>query len=75
MDLANQHYLVLAVVLLQTIGLFHQKSDQRVSSNIYHGMLVTVSIDATYQDKNVLISFYLDDTPSRDYQPHRFLGL
>ncbi|KAG7449593.1 uncharacterized protein BT62DRAFT_962970 [Guyanagaster necrorhizus] len=32
--------LILAVLLLQTIGLFHQKSDQRSSSTIFHGMLV-----------------------------------
>ena len=36
-------HLILAVVLLQTIGLFHQKVEQRSHSNIYHGMLVMVS--------------------------------
>ncbi|KAG7439626.1 uncharacterized protein BT62DRAFT_976702 [Guyanagaster necrorhizus] len=36
----EQDFLILAVVLLQTIGLFHQRSDFRVSSNVYHGMLV-----------------------------------
>ncbi|KAJ7497058.1 fungal-specific transcription factor domain-containing protein [Mycena latifolia] len=36
----EQVYLVLAVVLLQTIGLFHQKPDERSASNLYHGMLV-----------------------------------
>ncbi|KAJ3575737.1 hypothetical protein NP233_g905 [Leucocoprinus birnbaumii] len=39
-DLSQQMYIIVAAVLLQTIGLFHQKSDQRVSSNVYHGMLV-----------------------------------
>ncbi|KXN83387.1 hypothetical protein AN958_01524 [Leucoagaricus sp. SymC.cos] len=39
-DLSQQMYMIVAVVLLQTIGLFHQKADQRVSSNVYHGMLV-----------------------------------
>ncbi|TFK44484.1 fungal-specific transcription factor domain-containing protein [Crucibulum laeve] len=39
-DSLDQMQLILAVVLLQTIGLFHQQSDQRASSNIYHGMLV-----------------------------------
>jgi hypothetical protein len=39
----DQIQLILAVVLLQTIGLFHQDMDQRASSNIYHGMLVMVS--------------------------------
>lgn len=32
--------LVIAVVLLQTIGLFHQSPEIRSSSNVYHGMLV-----------------------------------
>jgi hypothetical protein len=36
--------LILAVVLLQTVGLFHQKSNERAYSNIYHGMLVMVSV-------------------------------
>ncbi|KAK0213240.1 fungal-specific transcription factor domain-containing protein [Desarmillaria ectypa] len=36
----EQDYLILAVVLLQTIGLFHQRAENRVSSNVYHGMLV-----------------------------------
>ena len=41
-DSTDQIYLILAVVLLQTIGLFHQQPDQRASSSIYHGMLVMV---------------------------------
>ncbi|KAF5377902.1 hypothetical protein D9615_006798 [Tricholomella constricta] len=39
-DPREQNHLILTVVLLQTIGLFHQKADQRISSNVYHGMLV-----------------------------------
>lgn len=39
----DQVHLIIAVVLLQTIGLFHQNADQRASSHIYHGMLVMVS--------------------------------
>ncbi|KAF5351903.1 hypothetical protein D9756_007476 [Leucocoprinus leucothites] len=39
-DWLDQVQLILAVVLLQTIGLFHQDMDQRASSSIYHGMLV-----------------------------------
>ncbi|KAF8995473.1 fungal-specific transcription factor domain-containing protein [Cyathus striatus] len=39
-DVSEQVELILAVVLLQTIGLFHQQADQRASSSIYHGMLV-----------------------------------
>ncbi|KIL68871.1 hypothetical protein M378DRAFT_184747 [Amanita muscaria Koide BX008] len=38
-DLQDQIHLILAVVLLQTIGLFHQQPDQRASSNTYHHML------------------------------------
>ncbi|KAG6844642.1 hypothetical protein H0H87_005155 [Tephrocybe sp. NHM501043] len=39
-DPREQNNLLLAVALLQTIGLFHEKADQRISSNVYHGMLV-----------------------------------
>ncbi|KAI0064073.1 hypothetical protein BV25DRAFT_1823579 [Artomyces pyxidatus] len=39
-DSDEQLYLILAGLLLQAIGLFHQSIDQRASSNIYHGMLV-----------------------------------
>ncbi|KAG6887725.1 hypothetical protein C0995_013319 [Termitomyces sp. Mi166 len=39
-DPREQNHLLLTLVLLQTIGLFHQKADQRISSNVYHGMLV-----------------------------------
>ena len=39
---SDQIHLILAVVLLQTIGLFHQRADQRASSNTYHSMLVMV---------------------------------
>lgn len=39
-ELPDQVHLVIAVVLLQTIGLFHQKADERAISNLYHGMLV-----------------------------------
>ncbi|KAK0195671.1 fungal-specific transcription factor domain-containing protein [Armillaria mellea] len=39
-DSSETAELILAVLLLQTIGLFHQKSDQRSSSTIFHGMLV-----------------------------------
>jgi hypothetical protein len=44
-DWLDQVQLILAVVLLQTIGLFHQDMDQRASSSIYHGMLVMVGIN------------------------------
>ncbi|KAJ7128945.1 fungal-specific transcription factor domain-containing protein [Mycena crocata] len=41
MGTKEQVYLVLAVVLLQTIGLFHQKPEERSKSSLYHAMLVT----------------------------------
>ncbi|KAG6843671.1 hypothetical protein H0H87_001793 [Tephrocybe sp. NHM501043] len=41
-DPREQNNLLLTVVLLQTIGLFHQKADQRISANVYHGMLVVM---------------------------------
>ncbi|KAG5652521.1 hypothetical protein H0H81_004752 [Sphagnurus paluster] len=36
----DQNHLILTVVLLQMMGMFHQKADQRISSSVYHGMLV-----------------------------------
>ncbi|KAG7441573.1 uncharacterized protein BT62DRAFT_473432 [Guyanagaster necrorhizus] len=33
-------YVILAVVLLQTLGLFHQRAETRVATSVYHGMLV-----------------------------------
>lgn len=47
-DSNEQMDLIMAVVLLQTIGLFHQQADQRVSSNVYHGMLVMVSCSGKF---------------------------
>lgn len=41
-DSVDQVYLIIAVVLLQAIGLFHPKPDQRASSHLYHAMLVMV---------------------------------
>jgi len=38
--LEDQIHLILAVCLLQTIGLFHERAEQRSQSNIYHAMLV-----------------------------------
>ena len=42
----DQVQLILAVVLLQTIGLFHQRPEQRSHSSIYHGMLIMVRAHA-----------------------------
>ncbi|KAL6310308.1 fungal-specific transcription factor domain-containing protein [Sparassis latifolia] len=39
-DSEYQTHLALAVAFLQTIGLFHQLSEQRVYSTVYHGMLI-----------------------------------
>ncbi|KAF9263390.1 hypothetical protein L218DRAFT_999710 [Marasmius fiardii PR-910] len=38
-DPMHQTYLILALVLIQSIGLFHQSADQRRSSAIYHAMI------------------------------------
>ncbi|GLB37314.1 putative GAL4-like Zn(II)2Cys6 (or C6 zinc) binuclear cluster DNA-binding domain [Lyophyllum shimeji] len=63
-DSSDQIHLILAVVLLQTIGLFHQQPDQRASSSIYHGMLVMmirrtgmITKNASWEPKS------LTDTP------------
>ncbi|KAI9510083.1 fungal-specific transcription factor domain-containing protein [Russula earlei] len=39
-DPRHQIHSIMTLILLQTIGLFHQDPQQRASSNIYHGMLV-----------------------------------
>ncbi|KAH9164294.1 hypothetical protein EDB89DRAFT_2017852, partial [Lactarius sanguifluus] len=39
-DPKHQIHAIVTLILLQTIGLFHQDPQQRASSNIYHGMLV-----------------------------------
>ncbi|KII92001.1 hypothetical protein PLICRDRAFT_103263 [Plicaturopsis crispa FD-325 SS-3] len=39
-DRVEQSNLILAVVLLQTIALFHQSLEQRETATMYHGMLV-----------------------------------
>ena len=41
--LSDRIYTILAVTLLQTLGLFHQHSEQRSTAMTYHAMLVTVS--------------------------------
>ncbi len=37
-------FVILAIVLLQTLGLFHQRPETRVATSVYHGMLVMVRI-------------------------------
>ncbi|KAH9062376.1 fungal-specific transcription factor domain-containing protein [Lactarius vividus] len=39
-DPKHQIHAIMTLILLQTIGLFHQDPHQRASSNIYHGMLI-----------------------------------
>ncbi|KAL4259105.1 Zinc cluster transcription factor 47 [Pleurotus pulmonarius] len=51
-DCSEQIDFILAVVLLQTIGLFHQKVDQRASSSIYHGMLVMMVRRSNLMSRN-----------------------
>ncbi|KAJ7874756.1 fungal-specific transcription factor domain-containing protein [Mycena olivaceomarginata] len=41
MEPTEQVHLVITVVLLQTIGLWHQKYEERTMSSMYHAMLVT----------------------------------
>ncbi|KAL0579758.1 hypothetical protein V5O48_002252 [Marasmius crinis-equi] len=48
---ADQLNLIIAVVLLQTVGLFHQKADQRAHSYLYHGMLVMMVKRSAYLSK------------------------
>ncbi|KAH8828146.1 hypothetical protein DL96DRAFT_1601966 [Flagelloscypha sp. PMI_526] len=50
-EVVIQVHLVLAVVLLQTIGLFHQTASERTSSNFYHGMVVMMIRRASLIDK------------------------
>lgn len=40
--LSDRIYTILAVVLLQTLGLFNQHSEQRSTAMTYHSMLVSV---------------------------------
>ncbi|KAJ7072512.1 hypothetical protein C8F01DRAFT_1299413 [Mycena amicta] len=41
-DQSEQVHLVIAVVLLQTIGLFNEKEEERITSASYHAMLVVM---------------------------------
>lgn len=43
-DIQKLENLVLAVVLLQSIGLFHQNPDERMQSNMMHTMLIMVRL-------------------------------
>ncbi|KAJ7251850.1 fungal-specific transcription factor domain-containing protein [Mycena haematopus] len=52
MDPTEQLYLVIAVVLLQTVGLWHQKPDERAMSRLYHAMLITMIRHAGLISKN-----------------------
>ncbi|CAL1708033.1 unnamed protein product [Somion occarium] len=48
----EQIQLVMAVCLLQTIGLFHQRPEQRAQSNMYHAMLVMMIRQSGLLEKN-----------------------
>ncbi|KAF8637940.1 hypothetical protein AX16_010573 [Volvariella volvacea WC 439] len=50
----EQTDLVLAVVLLQTIGLFHQEAEERSTSVYYHSMLVMMIKRAGMMKRNAL---------------------
>ena len=45
--LSDRIYTILAVALLQTLGLFHQHPEQRSTAMTYHAMLVSVSLPVT----------------------------
>ena len=68
---------MLAVCLLQTIGLFHETREERVQSNMYHAMLVmvrpfvtTVSIiDLTYITQMIRQSGMLEANFNWEPQP------
>ncbi|KAL0578281.1 hypothetical protein V5O48_003692 [Marasmius crinis-equi] len=48
-DAVNQMYSILALVLIQTVGLFHASAEQRHSSAMYHTLLTTmISRNATF---------------------------
>lgn len=52
MEPTEQVHLVITVVLLQTIGLWHQKYEERTMSSMYHAMLVTAIRRAGLISKN-----------------------
>ncbi|KAA1472942.1 hypothetical protein DENSPDRAFT_839343 [Dentipellis sp. KUC8613] len=51
-DPKHQVHIIITVILLQTIGLFHQDAQQRARSNIYHGMLVLMIRQTHVIDRN-----------------------
>lgn len=55
--LSDRIYTVLAVTLLQTLGLFHQHSEQRSTAMTYHSMLVSVSSYITEWPDHINIPF------------------
>ncbi|KAJ6511938.1 fungal-specific transcription factor domain-containing protein [Mycena vitilis] len=48
----EQLYLLIAVVLLQTLGLWHQKPEERATSSLYHSMVVAMIRRAGLISKN-----------------------
>ncbi|KAF7375935.1 Fungal-trans domain-containing protein [Mycena sanguinolenta] len=52
MDPTEQVHLVIAVVLLQAVGLWHQQQGERALSRLYHTMLVTMIRSAGLISKN-----------------------
>ena len=47
--LSDRIYTILAVALLQTLGLFHQHPEQRSTAMTYHSMLVSVSLPIAHR--------------------------
>ncbi|KAI0033461.1 hypothetical protein K488DRAFT_47667 [Vararia minispora EC-137] len=65
----HQMYIIMTLVLLQTIGLFHQSPRQRASSNLYHGMLVLMIRQNRVLDRSALWktpTFPIPDTEALD---------
>jgi len=60
----HQVHVIMTLLLLQTIGLFHQDPQQRASSNIYHGMLVLVRSLFVFCPKGSPLVRWFDKTAS-----------
>ncbi|KZT25432.1 hypothetical protein NEOLEDRAFT_1092876 [Neolentinus lepideus HHB14362 ss-1] len=78
-NVVEQTYLMMAVTLLQTVGLFHQREDQRTSSSIYHGMVVMMIRRSGMIERNTTwsISDYSDparlDEAWRNWATHEMI--
>ncbi|KAI0314449.1 fungal-specific transcription factor domain-containing protein [Amylostereum chailletii] len=60
----HQLLIIMTLILLQTIGLFHQSPQQRAASNIYHGMLVLMVRQNRVMERS--LSWKMPSFPSPD---------